>query len=59
MNVVLFLFTLFAIHETFSHWLYPYYHNIDYSTSGFSLLLKSPYAYVYRYYIIFFVFMNL
>jgi hypothetical protein len=59
MHVVLYLFTLFTIHETFSHWLYPYYDNIDYSASGFSLLLKSPCAYVYRYCIIFFVFMNL
>jgi hypothetical protein len=54
-----FLFTLFMIHEIFVHWLYPYYHGNDYPTSDFSLLLKSPGVCVYRYYIIYFAFMNL
>jgi hypothetical protein len=46
MHCVLNLFTLFTKHATFLHWLYPYYHNIDYNTSDSSLLRKSPCAYM-------------
>jgi hypothetical protein len=37
-------FIYFTLHETFLHWLYPYYHDNDYPTTGF-FLRKSPRAY--------------
>jgi hypothetical protein len=54
-----YLFTLFTIHDKFSHRVYPYYHDNGYPTSVFSLLLNSPCPYVYKYYIIYFAFMYL